>query len=338
MKRRDFTIGLLLASATGVRAQERAKQHRIAIIIGAGPVANISEASTDVLSRRLYQPFFEELRRLGDAEGQNLAVERFSGDGRLGGISDLALDVASRKPELIVVVSNPVALAVRAANGTIPIVWIGVDPIGAGLVTSLAHPRGNITGVSLFDDETYAKRLQILKDAVPAASKVGYLTPRNGWEGADAQPLQRAFQQAGQRLEMSVIPALLQESTASDYQRVFAEIAQEHLDAIMVSDRGEHFPYRQLIVELVEKSRLPAIYGYREYVEAGGLMAYGADLGELGRRMADDVHDILNGIKPGDIPIYQATKLQLIMNLKAAKDLGLTIPPSLFARADEVIE
>ena len=137
---------------------------------------------------------------------------------------------------------------------------------------------------------------------------------------------------------MSVIPALLQEPTPSEYQRVFAEIAQERLEAIIVSDRGDHFPYRQLIVELVEKSRLPAIYGYREYVDAGGLMSYGADLVEVGRRMADDVHQILNGATPSDIPIYQATRFALVINLKTAKARDLNIPPTRLARADEVIE
>jgi putative ABC transport system substrate-binding protein len=139
-------------------------------------------------------------------------------------------------------------------------------------------------------------------------------------------------------LQLSVIPMLLEESTPSAYQRVFAEIAPERPDALIVSDIGDHVPYRQLIVDLVEKSRLPAMYGYREYVEAGGLLAYGADLGELGRRMAADVHEILNGAKPGDIPIYQGTKFHFIINLKAARALGLTIPPSLLAGADEVIE
>ena len=131
---------------------------------------------------------------------------------------------------------------------------------------------------------------------------------------------------------------LLQESTPSEYQRVFAEMAQERLDGILVSDIGDLIPYRKLIVDLVEQSRLPAMYGYREFVEVGGLMAYEGDLGEEGRRMADDVHEILNGAKPGDIPIYQATKYELTINLKAAKALGLTIPPTLLARADEIIE
>jgi putative ABC transport system substrate-binding protein len=339
MRRRDFTIGLLLAAAVGtVRAQEPAKQHRIAIVIPAGPVAFISETGSDTLSRRLYQAVFEELRRLGDIEGQNLTIERYSGEGRPEGYADLVREVVGRNPDVIVAITNPVALAVRAATGTIPIVWIGVEAIGVGLVTSFAHPGSNITGVSLYDAEFYAKRLQILKEAVPSVSKVAWLTPRKWWEGAYAQPFQRAFQEAGQRLEMSVIPMLLQESTPSEYQRAFTEIAQDRPDAIMASDIGDLIPYRQLIVELVEKSRLPSMYGYREYVEVGGLMAYEGDLSEAGRRMADDTHQILNGAKPGDIPIYQVTKFALVINLKAAKTLGLTVPPSILARATEVIE
>ena len=131
---------------------------------------------------------------------------------------------------------------------------------------------------------------------------------------------------------------LLQESTPSEYQRAFAEIPQQPPDAIMVSDIGDLFPYRQLVVELIEKSHLPAIYGNREYVEAGGLMAYGVDTGEAGRRIADDVHQILDGAKPGDIPIYQSTKFELVINLKAARGLGLTLPATLLGRADEVLE
>jgi putative ABC transport system substrate-binding protein len=141
------------------------------------------------------------------------------------------------------------------------------------------------------------------------------------------------------RLEISLVDMPLDESsTPSSIQSAFAEISQQRLDAIIVHDTGDLVPYRQLIVELVEKTRLPAMYGYRDYVEAGGLMAYEADLGEAGRRMADDVHQILSGTKPEDIPIYQATKFALVVNLKTAKTLGLTLPPTLLAGADEVIE
>ena len=263
MKRRNLTIGPLLAGgAHSARAEEPAKQHRIAIVIPAGSIAGISDTGD-----RLYRAIFQELRRLGYVEGQNLTVERYSGEGRPKGFPDLARDVAARNPEVIVAITNPLALAVRAATGTIPVVWIGIEAIGVGLVRSFAHPGRNITGVSLYDAEFYAKRLQILKEALPSASRVVWL-----------------------------------------------------------------------IIKLIEKGRLPAIYGNREYVEAGGLMAYEGGLDEAGRRMADDVHEILNGAKPGDIPIYQATRFGFVINLNAAKTLGLTIPPTLLGTADEVIE
>ena len=172
----------------------------------------------------------------------------------------------------------------------------------------------------------------MLKEAVPSASKVLFLTTRT------VVGNEQIFQEAGRRLQISVILTPLQESTPSEIQGTFAEIAQEKPDAIMVSDIGDLIPYRRLIVELAERSRLPAMYPWREYVKAGGLMAYAGDFDELGRRMADDVHEILKGAKPGEIPIYQPTKFELIINLKAARELGLTIPPTLLGTASEVIE
>jgi putative ABC transport system substrate-binding protein len=331
MRRRDFAIGLLLAAAVRMaRAQEAAKQHRIAIVIPAGSVALISETG-----HPFWRAIFGELRRLGDVEGQNLTVERYSGEGRPGGFADLAREVVNRSPDAIVASTEAIARAVRTASGAIPIVWIGGDPIQAGFATSLARPGGNITGVSVFAGyEIYGKRLQILKEAVPSASKVVFLAMRATWEGGEGQ----AFREAGRPLEMSIIGVPLQEATASELRRAFVEIAQQRPDSIMVHGIGDLLPYRQLIVELVEQSRLPAMYEWRDYVEAGGLMAYASDLGELGRRIADDVHEILNGAKPGDIPIYQPTKFEFVVNLKAAKALGLTIPPALLAAADEVIE
>jgi putative ABC transport system substrate-binding protein len=334
MRRREFTSGLLVAAAIRTaQAREPAKQHRIAVIIPAGPVALISDSSSDSLSRRLYQAFFEELRRLGDVEGQNLIIERYSGEGRPEGYANLAREVVDRNPHVIVAITNPIAQAVRAASGTIPIVWIGVEGIRSGLAMSLARPGGNITGVDSYDYEIWGKRLQLLKGAVPSASKVAFLLMRGTWE-LNGQRLR----EMSRRLEISLIGMPLVESTPSEYQRVFAEIASERPDAIIVHDIGDLVPYRQLIIDLVEKSRLPAMYGHREWVEAGGLMAYEGDLGEAGRRMADDVYQILNGAKPGDIPIYQATKFALVINLRAAQALGLTIPPALLAQADEVIE
>jgi putative tryptophan/tyrosine transport system substrate-binding protein len=301
MRRRDFTIGLLLAGTVhSVRAQGPAKQHRIAIVVPAGPVAR---------HQTLSQAISEELRRLGDVEEQNLTVERYSGEGRPESFADLARDALRWNPDVIVASTEGVARAARAVSTAIPIVWIGGDPI-------------------------YGKRLQILKEAVPSASKVVFLVTPIAWEGGEGQELR----DASRRLEITIVGMQLQEVTATELRRAFAEIAQERPDAIMVHGIGDLFAHLQLIVELVEESRLPAMYKWREYVEAGGLMAYASDLGELGRRMADDMHAILNGAKPGDIPVYQPTKFEFVINLKAAKAPGLTIPPALLGRADEVIE
>jgi putative ABC transport system substrate-binding protein len=329
MRRRDFTIGLALAAAArSGRAQERVKQHRIAIV-ATGPAARIHDPGV-----RAFQAFFEELARLGDVEGQNLTIEAYSGGGRPEGYADLAREVVNRNPDLIVASTDAIARAVRAATGAIPIVWIGGDPIQAGLATSLAHPGGNITGVTVYaGTEIWGKRLQILKEAVPAASKAAYLTTRVS-QAAEGQQLR----DAGQRLQISVIELPLEEVTSTAIQRAFAEIAQQQSDAVIVNSDSLLSPYRQLIVELAEKSRLPALYPWREYVEAGGLMAYASDNRELWRRIADDVHQILSGAKPGDIPIFQPTKFEFVINLKAAKAIDLTIPPSLLATADEVIE
>ena len=332
MRRRDFVIGPLLAGAAqSIRAQEGAK-HWIAIVISTGPATGIHDKGI-----RLWQGFWQELRRLGDVEGQNLIVERYSGEGRPEGFADLARGVVSRNPDVIVAIGPPITLAVSAATGTIPIVASGTHT-GSGVVPSLARPGGNMTGIRVEGPEINGKRLQILKEAVPSASRVAFLDIRTFWESAGGRQVREELRKASQILEISLTDVLVEESTSSEYQRVFAEIARDPPDAILVSSTSELFPYRQLIVELAETSRLPAMYAWRDYVEGGGLMAYGTDLVELWRRLADDVHEILNGAKPGDIPIYQPTKFEFLINLKAATALGLTIPPTLLAGADEIIE
>jgi putative ABC transport system substrate-binding protein len=332
MRRRDFTIGLLLATAARTaRAQERAKQHRIAIVITAGPVAGINDPASPP-----WLAFWEELRRLGDVEGEDLIVERYSGEGSPERYPDLAREVVRRDPDVIVPIGPTMTQAVRAATNTIPIVASGAYT-GLGVVPSLAHPGGNVTGITVdvgWDSEINGKRLQILKEAVPSASTVAVLAMRTRWEGTEGQQ----FRDAGRRLAVSLIPILLEASSPSEYQRVFAEIARDKPGAIVVSGAPETYYYRRLIIELVEKSRLPAMYPFRNWAEAGGLMAYGTDLVELWRRLADDLHQVLNGAKPADIPIYQATKTEFLINLKTAQALGLTITPSLLAAADEVIE
>jgi putative ABC transport system substrate-binding protein len=334
VRRRDFAIGLFLASAAqSVRAQQLAKQRRIAIVISTGPAA-----STNDKGIRLWRAFFEELHRLGDVEGQNLVVERYSGEGRPERLADLAREVVGRNPDLILAIGPLITLAVSAATSAIPIVATGTHP-SSGVVPSLARPGGNMTGARVeLGYEIWGKRLQILKEAVPSAHKVAYLDIRSFWESASGQEIREQLRQASRQLQISLSDVLVAESTPSEYQRVFAEITREPLDAIIVSGTSELFPYRQLIVELAEKSRLPGMYPWRDYAEAGGLMAYGTDLVEIWRRLADDVHEILNGAKPGDIPIYQPTKFEFLINLKAAKAHGITFPPTLLASADEVIE
>jgi putative tryptophan/tyrosine transport system substrate-binding protein len=207
MRRRDFTIGLALGSAVGaVRAQESAKQHRIAVITPAAPVADISDRGL-----REWPAFYEELQRLGEIEGQNLTVNRYSGQGRPAAYPDLARQVVSQNPDLIVVVTDAIEQAVRAATGSIPIVWIGGDPVQAGFATSLAHPGGNIAGVTVFaGPEIFGKRLQILKEAVPSLSKVAFLTTRT------SQGLEQPLREAAGRLEISVIDMAVQEATPSE--------------------------------------------------------------------------------------------------------------------------
>ena len=333
MRRRDFAMGLLLVAATRTaRPEQPAKQHRIAILVSTATAARINEQGT-----RPWQAFFAELRRLGDVEGQNLTIERYSGEGRPEGFADLAREVVSRNPDLIVAIGPPITEAVTAATSTIPIVASGTHTSSGG-VPNLARPGGNMTGVRVEGHEINGKRLQILKETVPVASKVAYLDMRTFWESAGGQQVQEELRRASEILGISLTDILVEESTSSEYQRVFAEIARDPPDAMIVSSTSELFPYRQLIVELAGKAGFPAIYGFREWVEAGGLMAYGIDLGELWRRMANDVHEILNGTKPGDIPIYQPTRFEFVVNLNAAKALGLTIPLAILARVDEVIE
>jgi putative ABC transport system substrate-binding protein len=257
LRRRDFAISLVFTAAMqSVRAQGCAKPRRVAIVVPAGPVAQISDTLP------LYQPFFEELRRLGDIEGQNLAVEWYSGEGRPERLAALAREVVGRNPDAIIAISNPVAAAVRAATTTIPIVWIGVEAIQTGRAPSLAHPGGNATGVTInAGEEIEGKRLQILKEAASSASKVALLDMRAYWE-VDAPPLREPSRQ----LQISLIGMLLQEANPSEIQRVLAEIPQERPDAMIVSARPELIAYRKLIVELVEKSRLPAIYPWRDYM------------------------------------------------------------------------
>ena len=333
MKRREF-IGLLIGAAVSpfaLHAQQRPTQHRIAIFHPAIPANLITETGGGTA----WRAFFGELRRLGYIEGENLIVERYSAEGHHERYAALAQDIVSRSPDVIVTGTNPVVTAFKAATSTIPLVAFMLDPLEAGLVANLARPGGNLTGITLDAGiEIWGKRLEMLKEAIPSTAKAAFLGMRDGWEGSSGQFLR----DASDRLGISLISMIPNTGTSSEFERVFLAMVHEGTDAVLVSGEGDLYANRRLIAELAEKNRLPAMCPYRDYVDAGGLMAYTVDLAELLRRMADDVHKILHGAKPSDIPIYQPTKFELLINLKTAKALGLTLPPALLVRAAELIE
>jgi putative ABC transport system substrate-binding protein len=222
-------MGLLLAAAARtVRAQEPARQqHRIAIVISTGPVARVYDPTSHA-----FQAFWQEMHRLGDAEGQNLIVDLYSGEGRPAGFADLARRVVKENPEVIVAIAGPITSAISAATQTIPIVASGTFT-GSGVVPSLARPGGNMTGVRVEEPEIFGKRLQILREAVPSVSKVAYLDIRTNWESAYGRQAREELRKASQILEISLTDMLVEESTASEYQRVFREIAPHPPDAII---------------------------------------------------------------------------------------------------------
>jgi len=310
-------IGAALAPwPLAVRAQQP-KARRIAFIHYGVPVADQTETS-----RTLWiATFFKELRRLGLVEGSNLAVARYSAEGSAERYAALVGEVIDSKPELIVG-NSPERL--KASTATIPIVAIMGDPLASGLVASLSRPGGNLTGVSIDGGPgLIARRLQLLKQAVPAAARVVAVV------GSAAEQ---------KRTAGALTTQLLTEVSEANLRSTFAALAKDKIDAVVLGEQGSFLGRRALIVELAAQHRLPVIYPYRDYVQAGGFMSYGPVLGELAKGMAGQVQQILGGAKPGDLAVQQPTKFESVINLKTAKALGLTVPPMLLAQADEVIE
>jgi putative ABC transport system substrate-binding protein len=331
MRRREFTAGLLLAAAIRPsQAQQRAVP-RIALFHPAIPVNLLTETGGGTA----WRAFFGELRRLGYVEGQNLIITRYSAEGHHERYADIAREIVASNPDLIVTGTNPVVLAFKAITSTVPVVAFMIDPLKAGLVASLARPGGNLTGITLDPGiELWGKRLELLKEAVPSAARTAFLGMREGWEGSFGQ----AMRDIAGRLGISLLSMLPNGGTTAEIERVFAEMAAQRPDAILNTGEGDLYANRQLIAELALKYRMPTMCPYRDYVDAGGLMAYTVDLAELLRRLARDVQQILTGARPGDIPIYQPTKFELLINQKTAKALGLVLPPTLLSRADEIID
>ena len=321
MRRRKF-ISILGAAALPIaaRAQPPQKSHRIALVHSGIPADKLTEAAGPFWVRR----FYEELRGFGYAEGANLIVDRFSAEGRSDRFAAVAEAVVKSNPDVIVSNFNALIKLLMKATTTLPIVGLTGEPLSDGLVSNLAHPGGNLTGVSISAGVAMgAKRLQFLKEAAPTAAKIGYLY------GSRAEE-----KRSGVTLWAKILP----EVNEPQLRSAFAEMTEERIEAALISETGSFLANRALLVELAAKHRLPMIYPYRDFVEVGGLMAYAPDLGELAKRMASDVHQIFNGTKVGDIPFFLPTKFDLVINLKTAKSLGLTIPPTLLDFASEVIE
>ncbi|OKO80422.1 hypothetical protein AC630_15835 [Bradyrhizobium sp. AS23.2] len=328
MRRRDF-IGLVGGAALlPLQAQAQQKPRRLALVHSGIPADQLTERGGPFWVRR----FHETLRRLGNIEGQNLVIERFSAEGRTDRFASVVADVIGRKPDVIVTNFNDLVKIFVATTKTTPIVALVGDPLTGGLVTNLARPGGNLTGVSInAGSQIYGKRLQILKEVMPAASTIGYLL-----SGVNNDP---AYQdEVARRMQVTVIRSMLALVDDAALERGFSEMAQQRVDAVIIDEGGSFLAQRAAVVELAQKYRVPVMYPYRDYVERGGLIAFAPDLAELAERLAADVHHILNGAKPGDIPFYQPSIFRLIINLKAAKAIGLDIPAALVARADEVIE
>jgi putative ABC transport system substrate-binding protein len=333
MRRRQFNAVVAGAVATwplGARAQQPTRRYRIAIFHPAIPVKLLTETG----GGSAWRAFFAELRRLGYIEGENIIIERYSAEGHHERYAEIVREIVARNPDLIVTGTNPVVSAFAAATSTIPLVSFMLDPLKAGLVTSLSRPGGNLTGITLDAGmEIWGKRLQMLKEAIPSRAKFAFLGMREGWEGASAQ----ALRDDASRMDISLVFILPDKGTPSEIERVFAAMEKQRPDALLVSGEGDLYANRKLIAELALNHRLPAMCPYRDYVEAGALIAYAVDLAELLRRMADAVDKILKGAKPGDIAIYQPVKFELLINVNTAKALGVTVPPAMLARAAEII-
>jgi len=329
MDRRSFVgalAGGLLAAPMVARAQPQVNAYRIGILAGSSP--------TSPEAAHVWRGFFQGLRELGYVEGRNIVIEgRYYGDS-IERLPNFAEELVRLKVDVIVVGAPPAPEAARRATSTIPIVLTNHnDPVGSGLVASLARPQGNITGVSLATPVLRGKQLQLLKDLVPGLSTVAVLAnPSVPSHALDVKELQIAARSLTIRLQV------VEARAPNEIAEAFSEARQKQARALVVLGSSMFFANRAQIVELATSNRLPAMYGAREFAELGGLVAYAPNLRDSFRRAAGYVDRILKGAKPGDLPIEQPTTFELVINLKTAKALGLAISQSLLLRADEVIQ
>jgi len=302
-------------------AQQAASPRRIGVLIVVPP------------EDREVQGLRQGLRDAGYAEGRDLVIEWRSCNGDYARIPELVADLVTRKVDVIVVETTLATRALKRATSTIPIVMAAVaDPVGSGLVTNLAHPGENVTGLSLMMAEISAKRLQLLKEAIPRLKRVAVLwNPAQSWHPKVIEDLKAAAPALA--LELSFVSA----RTPEEIGPAFSALNREHAQALDMLGDFFFFTHRRNILERASKARLPVMSGSRYYANEGALISYGADYADQLRRSAGYVDKILKGAKPGDLPIEQPTKFELVVNLKTAKSLGITIPESILLRADEVI-
>ncbi|MDT5354149.1 MAG: hypothetical protein QOJ56_2681 [Mycobacterium sp.] len=323
MNRREFITvlgGAVVAWPLSARAQQSGKIWRMEFIARG--------------HETFYDAFFEGLRKLGYAEGQNLIVERrYAGD-RTERFQEFAAEAVRQKVDIIIVVTTPAALAVKSATTTIPVVFPNaINPVETGVVTSLAHPGGNVTGGAAQTAVLSAKRLEILKEVVPGLSREAVL-----WNAANPALAfaWRETQGAARALGVTLQPHEMRD--LKDFEAAFATMAQQRPDALLVVQDALTLQHRKEIIDFTIQKRLPGMCVAKEWVEAGGLMSYGDSLPDMYHRAAYFVDKILKGAKPADLPVEQVTKFELVLNLRTAKAIGLTIPDAFLARADEVIE
>jgi len=327
MDRRTFVstaAGSLLAKAFPTNAQRATKVPRIGVL----HPSNSTSASQNV------EAFRRGLREHGYVEGQNIVVERRFGEAKPERIAEFAAELVRLKVDVIVTTTDVAIAAVKRQTQTIPIVMVySADPVGTGFVASLAHPGGNVTGLSTMSPELNVKRLELLKEAVPGLSRVAIMwspdVRGNLLEYKETEEAARSLRLQLQSVEVS---------HADDFERAFSALTTGRAEALIVVPFPVSFLNRGQIASLAQKYRLPTLYGQREFADAGGLMAYGPNNADAWRRSATFVDKILKGAKPGELPIEQPTKFELIINVNTAKALGLTLPPSLLRRADEVIQ
>jgi putative ABC transport system substrate-binding protein len=315
----------LLAAPFAVTGQQPAKVARIGYLVTGALESPETRVALDA--------FRQGLRERGWVEGQNIIIEYREAHAKIERFLELATELVHLKVDLIVAANTPAARATQRVTTTIPIVVPAMgDPVGDGLVASLARPGGNVTGLTFLGPELIPKRLELLKETLPTTSRVAALWHRGAYGEGMLKETEAAARTLGLQLQLVGVQG------PDEFERAFTTMAREHPDALIVLPSPMLFVERRRLVDLAAKHRLPAIYNAREFVELGGLMAYGASINDLFRRVATHVDKILKGAKPADLPVEQPMKFELVINLKTAKALGLTIPPLLLFRADEVLE